>query len=63
MFENTNYFGNSIVERWAQLDEKVSIKRGMCVTLAETVSLFPDTIYIEAASIFVHFQQKTRHLA
>ena len=35
----------------------------MCTTLAETVSLLQETLYTEAASIFGHLKQKTRHLA
>ena len=54
-------WGNSIHDRWTELDDKVSIKLHMCTTLAETVSLLPETIYTEAASIFGHLQQKTRH--
>ena len=49
-------WGNSIVERWTQLDHKVSNKLHMCATLAETVSLLQESIYIEAANIFGHFQ-------
>ena len=56
-------WGNSIDERWTELDDKVSIKLHMCTTLPETVSLLQETIYTEAASIFLHFQQKTRRLA
>ena len=54
-------WGNSIHERWTELDDKVSIKLHMCTTLAETVSPLQETIYTEAASIFGHLQQKTRH--
>ena len=54
--------GNSIDERWTQLDDKVSIKLHMCTTLAETVSDLQATIYTEAGSIFGHLQQKTRRL-
>ena len=56
-------WGNSIDERWTELDDKVSIKLHMCITLAETVSLLQETIHTEAASIFGHLQQKTRRLA
>ena len=56
-------WGNSIDERWTQLDDKVSIKLQMCTTLAETVSHLQETIYTEAESIFGHLQQKPRHLA
>ena len=56
-------WGTSIDERWTELDDKVSIKLHMCTTLPETVSLLQETIYTEAASIFLHFQQKTRRLA
>ena len=56
-------WGNSIDERWTELDDKVSIKLHMCTTLAETVSHLQETIYTEAASIFGHLQQKTRRLA
>ena len=56
-------WGNSIHERWTELDDKVSIKLHMCTTLAETASLLPETIYTDAASIFGHLQQKTRWLA
>ena len=56
-------WGNSIDERWTQLDDKVSIKLQMCTTLAEAVSHLQETIYTEAASIFGHLQQKTRRLA
>ena len=55
--------GNSIDERQTELDDKVSIKLHMCITLAETVSLLQETIYTEAATIFGHLQQKTRRLA
>ena len=55
--------GNSIDERWTQLDDKVSIKLHMCTTLAETVSNLQETIYTEAASIFGHLQRKIRRLA
>ena len=54
-------WGNSIDERWTDLDDKVSIKLHMCTTLAETVSLLQETIYTEAASILAHLQQKTRY--
>ena len=47
-------WGNSIDERWTELNDKVSIKLHMCTTLAETVSLPQETIYTEAASIFGH---------
>ena len=56
-------WGNSIDERWTELDVKVSIKLYMCTTLAETVALLQETIYTEAASIFGHLQQNTRRLA
>ena len=35
----------------------------MCATLAETVSLLQESIYIEAANIFGHLQPKKRNLA
>ena len=47
-------WGNSIDERWTQLDDKVSNKLHMCATLAETVSLLQESIYTEAANIFGH---------
>ena len=56
-------WGNSIDERWTQLDDKVSNKLHMCATLAETVSLLQESIYIEAANIFGHLQPKKRNLA
>ena len=56
-------WGNSIDERWTELDDKVSIKLHMCTSLVETVSLLQETVYTEAASIFGHLQQKTRCLA
>ena len=56
-------WGNSIDERWTQLDDKVSIKLHMCTTLAETVSHLQETIYTKAGSVFGHLQQKTRCLA
>ena len=56
-------WGNSIDERWIQLDDKVSIKLYVYTTLAETVFLLQETIYTEAGSIFGHLQQKVRHLA
>ena len=43
-------WGNSIDERWTQLDDKVSNKLHMCANLAETVSL-------------LHLQPKKRNLA
>ena len=49
-------WGNSIDERWTELDDKVSMKLHMCTTLEETVALLQETIYTEAASIFGHFQ-------
>ena len=54
--------GNSIDERWTQLDDQVSIKLHMCTNLAETGSHLQETIYTEAASIFGHLQQKIRRL-
>ena len=56
-------WGNSIDERWIQMDDKVSDKLHMCATLAETVSLLQESIYIEAANIFGHLQPKKRNLA
>ena len=56
-------WGNLIDERWTQLDDKVSNKLHMCATLAETVSLLQESIYIEAANIFGHLQPKKRNLA
>ena len=47
-------WGKSINEQWTGLDDKVSIKLHMCTTLAETVALFQETVYTEAASIFGH---------
>ena len=55
--------GNSIAERWTQLDDKVTKKLHMCVTSAETVSLRQESIYIGAANIFGHLQPKKRNLA
>ena len=56
-------WGNPIDERWAQLDDKASNKLHTCTTLAETVSLLQESIYIEAANIFGHLQPKKRNLA
>ena len=55
-------WGNSIDERWTQLDDKVSDKLHMCATLAETVSLLQESIYTEA-TIFGYLQPKKRNLA
>ena len=55
-------WGNSTDDRWIQLDDKVSTKRYMCATLAETVSLLQESIYTEAANIFGHLQPKNRNL-
>ena len=52
--------GNSVDERWTQLDDKVSNKLHMC---AETVSLLQESIDIEAANTFGHLQPKKRNLA
>ena len=51
-------WGNSIVERWIQLDDKVSDKLHMCATLADTISLLQQSIYTEADNIFGHLQPK-----
>ena len=56
-------WGNSIDERWTQLDDKVSNKLHMCATLAETVSLLQESIYTEAVNIFGHLKPKKRNLA
>ena len=56
-------WGNSIDERWTQLDDKVSQKLHMCATLVETVSLLPGSIYTEAINIFRHLQPKKKNLA
>ena len=37
-------WGNSIDERWTQMDDKVSIKPQMCSNLEQTVSLLQETI-------------------
>ena len=55
-------WGNSIDERWTQLDDKVSDKLHMCATLAETVSLLQESTYTEAANIFGHLQPKKGNL-
>ena len=56
-------WGNSIDEQWTQLDDKISNKLHICATLAETVSLLQQSIYIQAANIFGHLQPKKRNLA
>ena len=55
--------GNSVHERWTQLDDKVSDKLHMCATLAETLTLLQESIYNDAAGIFEHLQPKKRNLA
>ena len=55
-------WGNSVDERWTQLDDKVSDKLHMYATLAETVSFLQESIYTEAANIFGHLQPKKRNL-
>ena len=56
-------WGNSVDERWTQLDDKVSVKLHMCATLAETLTLLQESIYNDAANIFGHLQPKKRNLA
>ena len=56
-------WGNSVHERWTQLDDKVSVKLHMCATLAETLTLLQESIYNDAANIFGHLQPKKRNLA
>ena len=56
-------WGNSVDERWTQLDDKVSDKLHMCATLAETLTLLQESIYNDAANIFGHLQPKKRNLA
>ena len=46
-------WGNSVDERWTQLDDQVSVKLHMCATLAKTLTLLQETIY-DAANIFGH---------
>ena len=45
-------WGNSIDERWTELDDKVSIQLHMRTTLVVIVSPLQETIYTETASIF-----------
>ena len=57
-------WGNSVDERWTQLDDKVSVKLHMCATLAETRTLLQESLYNDAANIFFgHLQPKKRNLA
>ena len=56
-------WGNSVDERWTQLDDKVSDKLHMCATLVETLTLLHESIYNDAANILGHLQPKTRNLA
>ena len=51
-------WGDSIDERWTELDDKVSIQLHMCTNLVAIVSLLQETISTEAASIFGYLQQK-----
>ena len=44
------------------IDDKVSDRLHMCVTLAETVSLLQESIYTEAANIFGYLQPKKETL-
>ena len=55
--------GNSLDERWAQLDDNVNYKLHMCATLADTILLLQESIYSEAANSFEHLQRKKRNLA
>ena len=55
--------GNSVHERWTQLDDKVSDKLHMCATLAETLTLLQESIYNDAENIFGHLQPIKRNLA
>ena len=55
-------WGNSVHERWTQLDDKVSVKLHMCATLAETLTLLQESIYNDAANIFGLLQPKRRTL-
>ena len=56
-------WGNSVDQRWTQMDDKVSDKLHMCATLAETLTLLQESIYNDAANIFGHLQPKKRNLA
>ena len=56
-------WGNPIDEQWTQLDDKVSDRRQMRFTSANTISLLQESIYTEAANIFGHLQPKKRNLA
>ena len=52
-------WGNSVDERWTQVDDKLH----MCANLAETLTLLQESIYNDAANIFGHLQPKQWHLA
>ena len=52
-------WGNSVDERWTQVDDKLH----MCANLAETLTLLQESIYNDAANIFGHLQPKKRNLA
>ena len=45
-------WGNSVDERWTQLDDKVSGKLYICATLANKLTLLHESIYNDAANIF-----------
>ena len=62
-FKTPVAWGNSVEERWTQLNDKVSVKLHMCATLAETLTLLQESIYNDAANIFGHLQPKKRNLA
>ena len=62
-FKTPVAWGNSVEERWTQLNDKVSVKLHMCATLAETLTLLQESIYNDAANIFGHLQPKKRNVA
>ena len=51
-------WGNSIDERWTQLDDKVSNKLHMCATLAETVLLCKNQFILKLLIFLDIFNQK-----
>ena len=62
-FKTPVAWGNSVEERWTQLNDKVSVKLHMCAALAETPTLLQESIYNDAANIFGHLQPKKRNVA
>ena len=56
-------WGNLVDEQWTQVDDKVSDNLHMCANLAVTLTLLQESIYNDAANIFVHLQPKKRNLA